>query len=183
VIAKDSLQRGRLKGGGVVGTQMSNYGLEMALKKEGIQFARSKVGDRYVMEMLQEKNWQLGGEASGHIIWLSSTTTGDGIVAGLQVLAVMQNSGKSLRELLKGMEKFPQLMINVPLSKAFPPSAWDKLNAEIKAIEAKLKDSGRVLIRASGTEPLIRVMVEGQDQAKVQEYTEYLAEQVKVLAA
>ncbi|MDF2939837.1 MAG: glmM [Gammaproteobacteria bacterium] len=183
VIAKDSLRRGKLDGGGVVGTQMSNYGLEIALKKEGIQFARSKVGDRYVMEMLQEKSWQLGGESSGHIIWLSSTTTGDGIVAGLQVLAIMQNSGKSLRDLLAGMEKFPQIVINVPLKKALAQSDWDKLNSEIKVVEAKLQDTGRVLIRASGTEPLIRVMVEGQDHDKVQEYTEYLAEKVKILAA
>jgi len=181
VIAKDSLAHGRLKGGGVVGTQMSNYGLEVALKKAGIQFARSKVGDRYVMELLREKNWQLGGEASGHIIWLSSTTTGDGIVAGLQVLAVMQNSGKSLRDLLVGMKKFPQVMINVPLKSKLSETAWDKLNQEIKGVEDKLRDTGRVLIRASGTEPLIRVMVEGQDELEVQEYTEHLAEKVRQL--
>ncbi|MDO8954061.1 MAG: phosphoglucosamine mutase [Gammaproteobacteria bacterium] len=183
VLAKDSLLHGRLKGGGVVGTQMSNYGLEVALKKEGIQFARSKVGDRHVMELLQEKNWQLGGESSGHIIWLGSTTTGDGIVAGLQVLAVMQNSGKSLRELLAGMEKFPQVMVNVPTKKTLSEADWLTLNNEVKTIEAKLKDTGRVLLRVSGTEPLIRVMVEGQNQAEVQEYAEYLAGHVRKLTA
>lgn len=181
LIALDSKARGKLNGGGVVGTLMSNLGFEQALKRKKIQFARSKVGDRYVMEMLQAKGWHLGGEASGHIIWLNSTTTGDGIVAALQVLAIMQNTKKRLPELLKDLELYPQRMINVKVTKDLSKTHWDKINNEVTKVEQGLKDKGRVLVRASGTEPLIRVMVEGQNSTQVKKYVEHLAKFIEDL--
>lgn len=179
IIAKDALKKGRLNGGGVVGTQMSNLGLELALKREGIGFDRSKVGDRYVMQMLREKNWHLGGESSGHIIWLNSTTTGDGIVAALQVLAIMQETGLKLPALLTGLTLYPQVMINVSLVEMLQEKHWAKIYAEVAKAEATLGDRGRVLVRPSGTEPLIRIMVEGENEAEVQKICQDLADFVK----
>lgn len=176
IIAREALRQGQLKGG-VVGTLMSNMGLEIALKNLGIPFVRAKVGDRYVLEMLVEKNWRLGAENSGHVLLLDKTTTGDGIVAGLQVLAAMIRNNMSLAELCQGMTMLPQILINVrytgnPLANAAVKSA-------IEQAETQLGNEGRVLIRKSGTEPLIRVMVEGSHHAQVQKLAEQIANAVK----
>jgi phosphoglucosamine mutase len=179
LLAKMAQEKGLLKGGGVVGTLMSNLGLEIALKKARIPFARAKVGDRYVMEMLRQKNWQLGGESSGHIIWLNSTTTGDGIVAALQVLMVMQETGKTLPELLGDLTLYPQTMINVRLPAKLSESQSDVIEREAERITLDLGERGRVLVRPSGTEPLIRVMVEGQDAEEVKSLAERLADFVR----
>lgn len=166
IIARGKHHAGELKGG-VVGTLMSNYGLELALQQLGIGFARAKVGDRYVMEMLEEKGWQLGGESSGHLVCLDKTTTGDGIVSALQVLAVMVAMEQSLAELHAGMEKMPQKMINVRLSEKRDVMSNATVRTAIEAVETRLAGRGRVLLRPSGTEPLIRVMVEGNDREEV----------------
>lgn len=179
IIAKDALHKGRLHGSGVIGTHMSNLALELALKREGIGFERARVGDRYVMEMLREKNWYLGGEPSGHIIWLNSTTTGDGIVAALQVLSIMQESGLKLSELLLDLKLFPQVMINVSLVEMLPERQWAKIYAEVKKAEESLRDRGRVLVRPSGTEPLIRIMVEGENEGEIIKICQELADFVR----
>ncbi len=178
IIAMNYLAEGRLQGG-VVGTQMSNLGLELALKDQGIDFVRSAVGDRYVMEALRLHQWQLGGESSGHIICLSSTTTGDGIISGLQVLSAMSKTGKSLYELKRGMEKYPQRLINVPISKAIVLGDFPEIEKAAREAEINFAGKGRVLLRPSGTEPVVRVMVEGEDRAVVDEAAEYLANVVK----
>lgn len=179
IIARDAKKRGLLDGGGIVGTLMTNLGMEKALEKLEIPFVRAKVGDRYVMEQLSKHNWLYGGESSGHIICLNATTTGDGVVAALQVLSVMARLGLSLHELKSGMTKFPQNMINVRLpSKSSKPLDNDVVKAEVKEVEQQLADKGRVLLRASGTEPLIRVMVEGEDAALVKQCSQHLAEVV-----
>ena len=183
LIAKEAAKTGKLNGGGVIGTLMTNLGFELALKREGIKFARAKVGDRYVMEMLKEKNWHLGGESSGHIIWLNSTTTGDGIVAALQVLALLQNTGLSLQDLLKDLTLFPQVMVNVELEQALSERQWRQVCQEVAAIEQELRNRGRILVRPSGTEPLIRVMVEGEDEFEVKTRAEYLGQFIKDLLA
>lgn len=181
IIARSALSGGKISGG-VVGTLMSNLGLEIALKDLGIGFERSKVGDRHVLEMLKSKGWNLGGESSGHIICLDKTTTGDGIVSALQVVDVMVHSGLSLAELKGGMQVYPQTMINVKLDGTKRSSAdictdIRVLNA-VKAVEDRLANTGRVLLRPSGTEPLIRVMVEGEDEALVQETCQEIADVV-----
>jgi phosphoglucosamine mutase len=179
IIARDAKKRGRLQGG-VVGTLMTNLGMEKALTKLDIPFVRAKVGDRYVMELLKEKGWLYGGESSGHVICLNATTTGDGIVSALQVLSVMAKQGLSLNELKSGMNKYPQTMINVRLpSREAKPLESEQVKSAVKEAEQRLADKGRVLLRASGTEPLIRVMVEGEDVALVKECAENLAEVVK----
>jgi len=174
IIATSAKQRGEL-GEGVVGTLMSNLGLEKALLANDIQFARAKVGDRYVMELMQEKGWLFGGESSGHIICLDKNTTGDGIIAALQVLAVLALEGKTLAELKAGMSKYPQTMINVRVSERQDPMANAGIRQAVAEVEAELKDKGRVLLRASGTEPLIRVMVEGEDKGQVEKLAKQLA--------
>ena len=153
---------------GVAGTQMSNLGLELALKEMGIPFTRTKVGDRYVVEALNAKGWSLGGEASGHVLCGDLNTTGDGIVAALQVILAVSESGKTLSELKAGMSKFPQTMINVRLAKKIDISDNQVINEAVADAETKLDGRGRVLLRPSGTEPLIRVMVEGEDQVLVE---------------
>jgi len=178
IIAKSRLKSGQLSGP-VVGTLMTNLGMEHGLKKLGIDLMRAKVGDRYVMEMLTINNGILGGENSGHIICLDRTTTGDGIIAALQVMAEMQSSGKNLYELKSGMQKYPQVLVNVKTSKKVDPDKDESIQKAVKSIEKKLGDTGRVLLRASGTEPLIRVMVEGQSEGLVKEYANYLAGDVK----
>lgn len=178
IIARDAMRRGRLPGG-VVGTLMSNLGLEVALRALGVGFARAKVGDRYVIEMMQERQWVIGGENSGHIVCLQHTTTGDGIISALQVLSAMQHSGSSLHELKKGMQKFPQVLINVKLKPGSKPMEHALVQAAVAEAETELGDNGRVLLRASGTEPLIRVMVEGRDTAQVQRCAEIIAEAVR----
>lgn len=164
---------------GVVGTLMSNLGLEHALADKGIRLHRAQVGDRYVMEMLQREGLLLGGESSGHIICLDRTTTGDGIVSALQVLAAMVEQGVSLHELKSGMTKYPQTMINVRTEQRFDFSASSEVAASQQEIESKLNGRGRVLLRASGTEPVIRVMVEGQDADEVDDCARYLAQKVE----
>ncbi|MCK9396534.1 MAG: phosphoglucosamine mutase [Methylobacter sp.] len=178
IIAKARLAEG-LMSGPVVGTLMTNLGMEHGLKKLGISLLRANVGDRYVMEMLAEHKGILGGENSGHIICLDRTTTGDGIIAALQVMAEMQGSGKSLHELKSGMQKYPQVLVNVKTSKKINPAEDDGIQKSVQAIEKKLGDTGRVLLRASGTEPLIRVMVEGQQEDLVKNYAHQIAEDVK----
>ncbi len=175
IIARDAKKRDRLNGG-VVGTLMTNLGLEKALQKLNIPFARAKVGDRYVMEILKQNDWKYGGESSGHILCLDSTTTGDGIVSALQVLSVMAKLDLSLHELKSGMSKYPQTMINVRLpSKDVKPLEQSSVKDAVTEVESQLADRGRVLLRASGTEPLIRVMVEGEDASLVKECAQKLA--------
>ena len=164
---------------GVAGTQMSNLGLELALKEMGIPFARTKVGDRYVVEALNTKGWSLGGEASGHVLCGDLNTTGDGIVAALQVILALSESGKTLSELKAGMSKFPQTMINVRLASKVDISDNQMINQAVAAAEAKLDGRGRVLLRPSGTEPLIRVMVEGEDQGLVDQLVSDMAKIVQ----
>ncbi len=163
---------------GIAGTLMSNMGLELAIKNMGLDFVRTNVGDRYVLECLKNEGWALGGESSGHIICLDRTTTGDGIVSALQVMAYLAESGKSLIEALEGMEKMPQILINVPLPVKTDPTQEPKVQAAVESIEEKLAGRGRVLLRPSGTEPLIRVMVEGEDERQVNEYAQHIADAV-----
>lgn len=178
IIAKARLDAG-LMSGPVIGTLMTNLGMEHGLKKLGINLLRANVGDRYVMEMLTEHKGILGGENSGHIICLDRTTTGDGIIAALQIMAEMQDSGKNLHELKSGMQKYPQVLVNVKTSKKINPDQDEGIQKTVKAIEKKLGDNGRVLLRASGTEPLIRVMVEGQQEDLVKNYAHQIADDVK----
>lgn len=163
---------------GVVGTLMSNLGLENALKQIGIDFVRAKVGDRYVMADLQARNWAFGGESSGHIICLDSTSTGDGIISALQVLAAMQTSGRSLHEIKSGMSKYPQTMINVKIASREKLSNNPLIASSLEDITATLGTKGRVLLRPSGTEPVVRVMVEGEDGVLVQRLATELSEVV-----
>ncbi|MFQ1053591.1 phosphoglucosamine mutase [Gilliamella apicola] len=178
IIAREALRQSQLKGG-VVGTLMSNMGLEIALKNLGIQFVRAKVGDRYVLEKMLEKNWRLGAENSGHVLLLDKTTTGDGIIAGLQVLAAMVRNNMSLADLCSGMTMMPQVLINVRFAEKHDPLTNPDVKLAIEQAEKQLGIHGRVLIRKSGTEPLIRVMVEGIDAAEVQKLAEQIAEAVK----
>ena len=177
IIARSRLSDGD-DTGGVVGTLMSNLGMELAVKDLGLGFARSQVGDRYVLETMNEKGWTLGGESSGHIICLDRTTTGDGIVSALQVLAYLAKEKTTLREARSGMKKFPQLMINVPLSGHFDPMQSPAVQQSVEQAEAKLNGRGRVLLRPSGTEPLIRVMVEGEEELLVSQLANDIATQV-----
>ena len=149
-----------------VGTLMTNLAVEKALLAEGIQFQRAKVGDRYVLEQLKEKSWLLGGEGSGHLICLDKHTTGDGIVAALQVLSAMKRSHKTLAQLLKKIKLFPQTLVNVRFQQGYQWQSDEKIQSAVKLAEKELGATGRVLIRASGTEPLLRVMVEAE-QAEI----------------
>lgn len=168
-------QRNKLLRGGVVGTLMSNLGLEHALQRQNIEFMRAAVGDRYVLEMLQQYSWELGGESSGHIICLDRTSTGDAIVAALQVLEVLVDEGINLREAKLGMSKYPQTLVNVPIKQKIDLSESKQIQAAVSDAESQLADSGRVLLRPSGTEPLIRVMVEGVDAPQVRTLAEQIA--------
>jgi phosphoglucosamine mutase len=174
IIALERKQAGYLSGG-VVGTLMSNLGLEHALKAHDIAFDRARVGDRYVLEMLQQTGRILGGESSGHIICLDRTTTGDGIVSALQVLQAMRGSGKSLQELKSGMRKYPQRMINVPVNARINLDSAPAVQAAVISAEQRLAGRGRVLLRPSGTEPVVRVMVEGEDEQQVNREADQLA--------
>ncbi|AJR09827.1 phosphoglucosamine mutase [Photobacterium gaetbulicola] len=178
IIARDALRRGELKGG-VVGTLMTNLGMENALKNLGIPFVRAKVGDRYVMEELKKHDWLIGAENSGHVILLDKVTTGDGIVAGLQVMASIVGSKMSLKELADGMTMYPQVLENVRFAGDSNPLESEAVLSAAAAVEAKLGDKGRVLLRKSGTEPLIRVMVEGEDAELVKKSALHIAEAVK----
>jgi phosphoglucosamine mutase len=163
---------------GVVGTLMSNLGLEIALKEKNVEFARAKVGDRYVMAELQNRKWWFGGESSGHIICLDVQSTGDGIVSALQVLASMQSNGKSLHELKSEMSKYPQTMINVKIGNRERLANNPEISSAVKDSEATLGTKGRVLLRPSGTEPVVRVMVEGVDGALVKRLAKELSDVV-----
>lgn len=177
-----AIVRGRARLGkvdGVVGTLMTNLALEHALGKMNIPFARAAVGDRYVVEMLNAKGWLFGGENSGHILALDRHSTGDGLVAALQVLAAMRQSGENLKSLLGGLRLYPQKLINVPISKGFSWKEDPEIMAGLAMVESEISGRGRVLLRASGTEPLLRVMVEGDDAALVQSAAEKLAEIVR----
>jgi phosphoglucosamine mutase len=180
IIAREALRQGQLRGG-VVGTLMSNMGLELALKQLGIPFTRAKVGDRYVLEKMQEKGWRLGAENSGHVILLDKTTTGDGIVASLQVLTAMVRNHMSLHDLCSGMKMLPQVLVNVRFAGEHDPLQSEAVKAATAEAEKALAGRGRVLLRKSGTEPLIRVMVEGEDEAKVTELANLIADQVKAV--
>jgi phosphoglucosamine mutase len=178
IIAKSRQDVGQMSGP-VVGTLMTNLGMEYGLKNLGIELLRANVGDRYVLEMLSTHKGILGGENSGHIICLDRTTTGDGIIAALQVMAEMHDSGRTLNELKSGMQKYPQILVNVKTAKKMTPEAEVSIQKAVKGVEDKLGAKGRVLLRASGTEPLIRVMVEGEDATVVENYAQQLAEDVK----
>jgi phosphoglucosamine mutase len=178
VLACDRLESNTLRGP-VVGTVMSNFGLEVALRERGVTFERAKVGDRYVLALLKQKGGILGGETSGHVLCLDRTTTGDGLVTALQVLAVMRRTGRSLSELAGGMRQFPQALLNVKVAKRADPTLDPGVRRAVGAVEAKLGERGRVVLRASGTEPVIRVMVEGEDRNEVSVFAEELAQCVK----
>ncbi len=165
-------------GTGVVGTLMSNIGLEIALKERGVEFRRAKVGDRHVMQILEEQDWYLGGETSGHIICRAKSPTGDGIVAALQVLSAMMSAGKNLHDIKQGMKKYPQTMINVPLTTSDNPCQNGDVQKAVSNAEQVLNGEGRVLLRASGTEPLLRVMVEGRDELQVHQLAQSIADVV-----
>jgi phosphoglucosamine mutase len=181
IIARSRLSAGE-DVGGVVGTLMTNLGMELAIKELGLNFARSKVGDRYVLEMLKENDWTIGGESSGHIICLDRTTTGDGIVSALQVLAYLVTENISLHQAKSGMKKFPQLMINIPLQGNADPMQSSAVQQSVVQAETRLAGRGRVLLRSSGTEPLIRVMVEGEDELLVTQLANEIAAQVEQAA-
>lgn len=178
VIASEK-RRQNIDFGGVVGTAMSNLGLELALDALGVPFTRTAVGDRYVMKELLERGWDLGGESSGHIICLDKTTTGDGIVSALQALAAIVNSGQTLADLKNTMHKFPQSMINVKLVNGIDISANEIVQTAVSDAESKLGKNGRVLLRPSGTEPVVRVMVEGEDL----EVVDKLAKELSAIVA
>ena len=169
--------------GPVVGTVMTNLGLEHALRERGIDFQRAAVGDRYVLEALRNSGGTIGGETSGHMLVLDKTTTGDGLISALQVLAIMKETGKPLSELVSGMPKYPQTMVNVRTEKRMDPDSSTSIRDAVAAAEAELADSGRVVLRASGTEPVIRVMVEGEDEKLVVSLANRLAEVVAEAAA
>ncbi len=182
VLARARLAAGDLKGP-VVGTVMTNLGLEVALGDLGVPFLRAAVGDRNVLQLLRTHGGSLGGETSGHLLCLDKTTTGDGLIVALQVLAVMKATGKSLAELAAGMQKFPQQLVNVKVARRFDAGADPTIAAAIARIEEALGKRGRVVLRASGTEPVIRVMVEGEDAQAVGRHAATLADAVRAAAS
>ncbi|HUL46395.1 MAG TPA: phosphoglucosamine mutase [Steroidobacteraceae bacterium] len=181
VIARALKQAGTLRGP-VVGTVMSNLGLELGLRASGIEFRRAAVGDRYVLAMLRELQGVLGGETSGHILCLDKTTTGDGLVCALQVLAVMQQTGRPLAELASGMQKYPQVLLNVKVARRFDPAGVPAVQEVMARIERTMGSEGRVVLRPSGTESVIRVMVEGRDEGVTRAAATELADVVKAAA-
>jgi phosphoglucosamine mutase len=178
-LAKDRLEQGKVMGG-VVGTLMTNLAIEVAIKNLGLGFERAKVGDRYVLELLQAKQWVIGGEGSGHLLCLDQHSTGDGTIAALQVLAAMQQKQQSLNELLDGITIYPQVLINVKTNANYQWQADQKLNAMVSKVEESLIGKGRVLIRPSGTEPVLRIMVEANQQSLAQASAEAIAREVSV---
>jgi phosphoglucosamine mutase len=181
-IASARKRAGQLQGP-VVGTVMSNLGLEHALTKQGIAFRRARVGDRYVLELLRESGGMLGGETSGHLLCLDRTTTGDAMIAALQVLAIMRDTGQSLAQLVAPMQKYPQILENVRIAKRLDPASSPAIQTAVASAEEKLAGTGRVVLRPSGTEPVIRVMVEGKDEGLVRQLARDLANSVAAAAA
>ncbi|HET6565905.1 MAG TPA: phosphoglucosamine mutase [Xanthomonadales bacterium] len=180
IIATARQDQGSLVGG-VAGTVMTNFGLELALRERGIEFVRTAVGDRHIHRELRQRGWKLGGEASGHILCLDRTSTGDGIISALQVLEIMIRTGKSLAELSQGFEKYPQTMINVPVAAGAAQRMLgsERIQQAVKDVEASLNGKGRVILRPSGTEPLIRVTLEGADASLVADLARQLANTVQ----
>ena len=177
--ARNLSERGRLAGGAVVATVMSNLGLERALARFGVKLVRTQVGDRYVVEEMRRHAYNLGGEQSGHVIFLDHNHTGDGLLTALQVLAILQRSGKRLSELAGGIERFPQVLVNVAVAQKRPLDSLPEFARQLRQVERDLGESGRVLIRYSGTEPKARVMVEGENEAHVTALAHELAEALK----
>jgi phosphoglucosamine mutase len=178
ILATARLAAGELKGP-VVGTVMSNLGLEHVFVERGIEFLRAQVGDRNVLAMLNQSGGSLGGETSGHILCLDKTTTGDGLISALQVLAIMKQTGSGLAELAAGMKKYPQVLLNVKVAKRFDPLAAPDVTRVVQDVERRLNGRGRIVLRASGTEPVIRVMVEGSDAALVKKGAKDIAAAVE----
>ncbi len=179
ICAKDLQEKGMLRSNKVVSTVMCNLGFIKAMEGLGIDVIRSQVGDRYVIQDMLEHDSNLGGEQSGHVIFSDFNTTGDGLVSALQVLKIMRDKGASLSELAKIMKKYPQACINVPVSSKPPLGSLENVQSSIAAIESKLQKSGRVLVRYSGTEPICRVMVEGESEKEVLAHAESIAQTVK----
>jgi phosphoglucosamine mutase len=180
IIARDRLREGIMQGP-VVGTLMSNLGLEKAIQSLGLEFIREGVGDRYVMQRLKQDSGIIGGEPSGHVICLDKSTTGDGIVAALQVISAMIKQGLSLAEISQDMQRYPQTMVNVPVPAILQPGQLGSADELVRQAESRLNGNGRVLLRPSGTEPLVRVMVEGADEDLIHAVASQLAEQVPAL--
>jgi len=178
LMVDERLARGE-KVPGTVGTLMTNMAVEVALRRKGVEFVRAKVGDRYVLEELEKRGWLLGGEGSGHLLALDKHTTGDGIISALQVLQACVRSGKTIAQLLGDVVLFPQTLINVRLKPGHDWKTSDLLASETKAVEEELGDTGRILIRASGTEPLLRVMVEARDAEQARACAERVADTVR----
>ena len=181
IVAQHRQQMGLMKGG-VVGTLMTNLAFELAMKRMQIPFARAKVGDRYVMELMQQNGWQLGGENSGHIICLDRHSTGDGIISALQVLHALRASNKTLAQAAHDMQLYPQVLINVRIAKGKDCTTHADVQAAVASANSALAGKGRVLLRPSGTEPLLRVMVEGEDGEKVRHWAENIAQVVRAVA-
>ena len=181
ILARDRRETGALRGP-VVGTVMSNLGLQLALEAMNVSFERAKVGDRYVLAMLKAHGGMLGGETSGHLICLDTTTTGDGLIAALQVLSIMRRTGRSLRELTEGMTRLPQTLLNVRLEESADVCGETSVRKAVADAESALGRRGRVVLRPSGTEPVIRVMVEGEDEAKVGILAAQIADAVRAVA-
>jgi phosphoglucosamine mutase len=182
IIARDRAARGELRGP-VVGTLMSNLGLELALRKLGIGFRRAAVGDRYVLAMLKDEGGTIGGETSGHILCLDRATTGDALVSALQVLEVMRRSGQTLAQLAAGMPRLPQVMLNVKVARRYDPASVPAVAAAVAAVEGRLGGEGRIVLRPSGTEPVIRVMVEARQEALARSSAEEIAAAVRAASA
>jgi len=182
VIAATRLRNGLLKGG-VVGTLMTNFALELEFKRLGVPFARAAVGDRYVLEQLHGRGWQVGGENSGHIICLDRHTTGDGIISALQVLSALRSSGKRLAEAVRDLRLFPQVLVNVRVPRGADLREHPQVQQAVRAAEDSLRARGRVLLRPSGTEPVLRVMVEGEAADQVRGLAESIAQTIRALAA
>ena len=180
VIARHRAAKGALAG--VAGTLMTNFAFEKAMAKLGVGFARAKVGDRYVLEMMRNKGWELGGENSGHIICLDKHTTGDGIISALQVLHALRESGRGLAELTKGLVMYPQVLVNVKVPRGFDWKAHAAIKKAQAAAEKSLDGQGRVLLRPSGTEPVLRVMVEGEPRDTIESVANSIAEAVRQAA-
>jgi len=179
ICAEDMVERDLLRGGQVVATVMSNLGLEKALQELGVGLLRTQVGDRYVVDAMREGGFNLGGEQSGHIIFLDHNTSGDGLITALQVLAVMRRKGRTLSELTTDFIRYPQVLVNVPVTEKKPIEDLPDFSRLVEKIESELNGRGRVLVRYSGTEPLARIMVEGDDEKQISEYAHDLAEALR----